>query len=76
MISVHNKTTKSIKLPSIQLPSIMLIHGDKRVEENSNPLRSEIDDGFELKAVRVPITVMVQTAKSCAIHILPVSYLR
>ena len=68
MIGVHNKTTNSKELPSIQL-----MYGDELVEENANLLRGEIFDGVELEAKLITITILVQISKTYTVNITPVS---
>ena len=68
LIGVHNKTTNSKELPSIQL-----MYGDELVEENTDLLRGEIFDGVELEAKLITISIMVQISKMYTVNISPVS---
>ena len=68
LIGVHNKTTNSKELPSIQL-----MYGDELVEENTDLLRGEIFDGVELEAKLITISIMVQISKMYTVNITPVS---
>lgn len=70
LIGVHNKTTNSKELPSIQL-----MYGDELVEENTDLLRGEIFDGVELEAKLITISIMVQISKMYTVNISPLSTL-
>ena len=68
LIGVHNKTTNSKVLPSIQL-----MYGDELVEEDANLLHGEIFDGVELEAKLITITILVTISKTYTVNITPVS---